>query len=267
MTALRTTMIALSLALLTATTTLAGGPPLITDDAGTVDVGKVEIELNGAYAHDKETASGVTTRSERHEAEMKVSTGLYKNLGISLAVPYTFSSQNNVNENVSTVEGFGDMALELKHSFAELWGTVFAVKPSVILPTGKYSAGLSDGRWQFGGALIATREFLDGAYALHANLGYENHTYRLAEQNDELRNHFWSGSIAGETQVMKGLTAVVDFGMATNPERRSNEPLVYALTGARYAIDDHLEINAGVKLGLTKPEDDLSILYGLILKF
>ena len=39
------------------------------------------------------------------------------------------------------------------------------------------------------------------------------------------------------------------------------------LTGARYEFDEHLDINAGIKLGLIEPEDDVSILYGLVLKF
>ena len=41
----------------------------------------------------------------------------------------------------------------------------------------------------------------------------------------------------------------------------------YALVGARYEINDRFEVNAGVKFGLTRPEDDLSVLYGLLLKF
>ena len=265
MTALRTTTIALSIALLTATSALAGGPPLITDDAGTVDVGKVEIELNGSYTHDKESTAGIITRSDRPEAEIKVSTGLYKDLGISLAAPYTFGARENVNGDVSTIDGFGDMTLELKYVFAELAGINFAIKPTIILPTGKYSAGLSEGRWRFGGTLIATKEFDEGNYALHANVGYEHHDYRV---DPELyRKDIWSGSIAGEMKLLKGLTGVLDLGLATNPDKGSNDLPVYALAGARYEINDHLDVNAGVKVGLTAPEDDLSVLYGLVLKF
>lgn len=32
-------------------------------------------------------------------------------------------------------------------------------------------------------------------------------------------------------------------------------------------VNRHLGINAGVKLGLTKPEEDISILYGMVLIF
>jgi len=264
MKALRSTTLALSFTLVTAGTALAG-PPLATDDAGTVDVGKVEIELNSSYGYNKQTVDGSTTKTNTVDGEVKITTGLYKDLGISLAIPYLFNERNNVDGDVSNVDGFGDMTLEVKYKFAELAGINLAIKPSVIVPTGKYSAGLSEGRWQFGSTLIATKEFEDGTYALHANLGYEYHHYR--EDDGSQRRNLWSGSIAGEAEIAKGLFAVADFGLATNPDKTTNELPVYALTGLRYEINDHLDIDAGIKFGLTKPETDVTALYGLVLKF
>jgi hypothetical protein len=267
MTALRITFVALSLALLTANTALAG-PPLATDDAGTVDVGKVELELNGSYTHDKERAFGVTTKCSRADAELKVTTGLYKNLGVSLAIPYNINERVKENDQlVGRADGFGDMTLEIKYAFAELAGISFAIKPAIIMPTGDYSAGLSEGRWQFDTTLIATKEFAEGAYALHANLGYGHHSYRDDEVRDATRSDLWSGSIAGEVEVAKGLFAVAELGLATTADKTTAELSACATAGARYEINDFLDVNAGVKLGLTRPEDDVSILYGLVLKF
>lgn len=264
---LRTTTAALAFALLTAGSALAG-PPLATDDAGTVDVGKVEIELGGSYVYNKETADGVTSKRNATDGAVKITTGLYKDLGISLAVPYTFSDRTKEDDQlVSDLSGFGDMSLELKYTFAELGGVNLAIKPAITLPTGKYSNGLSDGRWQFAATLIATKEFEDGKYALHANLGYAHNTYRTEEARETSRSNLWSGSIAGEAEVAKGLFVVADFGLGTNPDKGSNDLPVYALTGARYELTEFLDINAGVKVGLTKPEDDVSVLYGLVLKF
>ncbi len=254
--------------LVTTSSQVYAGPPLATDDAGTVEVGKVEIELNGGYTFDKESANGVTTKNSTADAEMKITTGLYKNLGISLAVPYTISERVKEDDQlVSKNDGFGDMTVELKYAFAELGGVNFAIKPSIILPTGKYSAGFSEGRWQFGTTLIASKEFQDGKYALHANLGYEHHSYRNEDVRAASRSDIWSGSIAGEVKAMDKLTVVADFGLATSVDNSTNEVPVYTLVGARYEITENLDINAGVKLGLTKPEDDVSVLYGLVLKF
>jgi len=267
MTALRTTTIAFSFAFLTTTSALAG-PPLATDDAGTVEFGKVEVELNGAYTHDKETAFGVTTKRSRSDAELKITTGLYKDMGISLAIPYSINERvKEGNQPVGKSDGFGDMTIDIKYAFAELAGITFAIKPSVIMPTGEYCDGLSEGRLQFGTTLIGTREFAEGNYAVHANLGYEHHEYRSSEARESSRSNLWSGSIAGEAKVMQGLTAVLDFGLATTADKSTSQLSACVLTGARYEIDDHLDIHAGVKLGLTKPEDDVSILYGLALNF
>ncbi len=269
MKALRSITVALTFALATSGSALAG-PPLATDDAGTVDVGKVEIELNGSYGYNKETVDGVTTKTNTNDAEIKITTGLYKNLGISLAIPYMINEREYIDGEeggVSNVDGFQDMTLEIKYDFLELAGINLAIKPSVVMPTGKYSNGLSDGRWQFGATLIATKEFDDGKYALHTNFGYGYNHYRTDEMMESTRSNIWSGSIAGEAEIVKGLTAVADFGLQTNPDKGSNDLPVYALTGLRYEINEHLDVDAGIKFGLTKPETDVTALYGLVLKF
>jgi hypothetical protein len=259
MTALRTTIVSLSFTLLTAASAMAGAP-LSTDDAGTIDVGAVEIDIGSSYTYDNE-ASVKTTASD---AELSVGTGLYKNLSINVAIPYLVSER--VKEDgvlAGEADGLGDMTIELKYAFAELAGVNLAIKPAVIIPTGK--SDLTENHWQYGATLIATKEFEEGKYALHANLGYGHHNY-----NDDVvgvRSNLWSGSVAGEMEVAKGLFAVADVGLATNPEEGADDMPVYALAGARYEINDHFEFNAGVKLGLTKPEDDLSVLYGLVMRF
>lgn len=269
MNALRTTVAALALALFTAGSALAG-PPLETDDAGTVDVGKVEIELNGSTMFDREKNNGVTEKTTATEGSVKITTGLYKDLGISLEIPYLFSERYKEDDVLmGTTDGFRDMTLEVKYAFAELAGINFAIKPTLTIPTGKYSAGLSDGRWQPGVVLIATKEFEDGKYALHANAGYEYHAYRLDTDRAEKRSNIWSASIAGEAEVLKGLFAVADFGLKSseNKDGYGSEMPVYGLFGARYEINEHLDVDAGVKVGLTKAEDDVTVLYGVVLKF
>lgn len=253
-------------ALVSAASVLAA-PPLITDDAGTVEPGKVEIELNGSYAYDHEIRDASSVRTNTTDAELKLTTGLLQNLGLSLVMPYTFQARTNENGAVSNIDGFGDMTLEVKYRFVELAGIKLAIKPTLIMPTGSYRKGLSEGRWQYGATLIATKEFDDGKYALHANVGYEHHEYRTAEEKAENRSNLWSGSVAGEAEVLKGLFAVADFGVATNQDKTSNDLPVYALTGLRYELGEHLDIDAGVKFGLTRPEADVTALYGLVLKF
>lgn len=135
----------------------------------------------------------------------------------------------------------------------------------MLLPTGNYSRGLSEGRWQFGGKLIATKQFDDGRYAVHANLGYEYHHYR--KDDGSQRRNLWSGSVAGEVELLNGLFGVADFGVATTEDKSTNDIKAYAMGGFRYELCGFSDIYAGVKFALSRPEDDLTVLYGLLFKF
>lgn len=260
-------IVAVMLLLLLATSAYAG-PPLTTDDTGTVETGKFEIELSSSYIHDKERINGISTGRDIFAGETRLTTGLYKNVAVSLALPYTFSDRTREDGNLTgKADGFGDMSVELKYTFAESAGFAFAVKPSLIIPTGRYSAGLSEGRWQFGGTLIATGEFADGAYALHANLGYDHHDYRTEQARSSNHRNLRFGSLAGEARVAKGLTAVAELGLSTTQDSSTKELTSFAQAGARYEVSEQLDVYAGFKSGLTKPEDDLTVCYGLVLKF
>lgn len=156
MSLLRRVIFGISLVVATTGSAFAGAP-LETDDASTVDVGKFEVSLSGSYTRDKEGTSKVTS----HGAELGITTGLYKNLGISVALPYTFSSrEKDSGVLVSKDDGFGDMSLDLKYVFAEVSGVNLAIRPGVVLPSGKSS--LTEDHVQYTAALITTREFNDG---------------------------------------------------------------------------------------------------------
>lgn len=267
MTALRATALALSLAILTASSALAA-PPLATDDAGTVAVGSFEVEINGFYATDKHHAGVTTCNASASSTEIKFSTGLFKDISGSLVLPYTFSLRETEDgEMAHKSQGLGDLTLEIKYGFAELAGINLAIKPSLVAPTGRYSQGLSEGHWHGSITMIASKEFADGAYALHANVGYEHHRYRTHTLRSTTHGNLWTGSIAGEAELLKGLVLVADVGIGSNPIRGDHEPPIYALTGARFEINELLDINAGIKFGLTEPETDITALYGLMLKF
>lgn len=263
MIALRTSStLALTFALLTSGSALAC-PPLFTDDAGTIDVGSVEIGIGGGYIYDKESDAGSTTKTNSHEAELNIGTGLYKDVGVCIAVPYLMSERVKVDGALDSNEkSFGDISVELKYAFAELSGVNLAIKPAITLPTGKDS--LSDDHIQYGATLIATKEFNEGAYAIHANLGYERHTCR---NNGDGRENLWSLSIAGEAEVAKSLFAVADFGLSSNEDPAASTLPAYALAGMRYELNDTLDLSAGVQFGLTSPADDLNIVYGVTIKF
>lgn len=243
--------------------TALAGPPLGTDDTGTVEPGHAEVEVGFNYGYDKETDGGSTVKSNVFDAGVKVTTGIVKNLGISLAVPYTFNERVKVDGVLdSDWDGFGDMTLEVKYAFAELGGVSLAIKPVIDLPVGKDT----DGKLHAGASLIASTEFQEGAYALHANVNYMHHEFSKADRAGA-RTDLWSASIGGEAEVVKGLVAVADFALAANGEKGNDKMLSSALVGARYEVSEMLDVFTGVKMGLTNIETDLGVTGGFFLKF
>jgi len=249
-------------------TTAAQAGLLATDGAEPVEARQIELELNGSYTIDKARSSGMTAKCHSSNGDITLTAGIVKGLDVSVGLPYTFAAREKENGVLTgKTEGLNDMTLELKYQFFNHDGFKLTIKPGLILPTGKESKGLSDGRTGFTAALIATREFVDGKFALHAHAGFEQHNYKEKQLDAVSRSDFFRFSVAGEVEVAEGLKLAADFGLATNPDQGSSTPAVYALYGGIYEIVRNLETYAGVKAGLTRPEDDLTGLLGLKLKF
>lgn len=263
---LKTTALLIALMSLSAHTVSAG--LLLTDNADPVEIRHLELEINGIYQDDSEKSSGVSIRTSSTDADITMTTGVARGLDLAVVLPYTVTGREEVNGSMtSRVDGFSDMTVDLKYQFLDLGGVKLAVKPGIILPTGKYSEGFSDGRAGFRAKLIATKEFHEGKVALHANAGYEQHDYRDAAVRETTRGSIYSFSAACEVEVAGGLKIALDSGIYTNLDKNSNTPHAYALTGAKYEFDKAVEVYAGMVVGLTNPEADLIARYGIVFKF
>lgn len=241
---------------------------LNTDSADPVEAKHVEVELNGSYMADNSKDGGVTTRSRSTDGDISVTAGIAKGMDIAFSLPYTFGSREKVNGDLtSRTDGFNDMTVDLKYQFLEINGLKLAIKPGIILPTGKSSEGLSDEKFGFAAALIATREFYDGKVAVHANADYGRHNFKDDAVRDATRPDFFTFLIACEAEAAAGLKLAVEVGFATNSNKADNTPHVYTTVGAKYELSRVLEGYAGIKTGLTAPEADLAALLGIVLKF
>lgn len=242
-----------------------GAHPLITDDTGTQGKGKFQLELNGEYGHDSESEVGVSSRETGGSLETVLSAGLIDSVDLVLAVPYKWSRVKE-NDTVSTdTDGLGDVSLELKWRFFEKNGFSLAFKPAVSFPSGNADKGLGTGKVGYGATLIATQE-LD-PFAVHLNLAYSHTPFKLKEDRDANRRDIWHASIAGTAEVMEGLQLAANVGLETNPDQTSNTPPVFCVAGAIYSVTEWLDVDLGVKVGLTKPETDVSLLAGLAVRF
>jgi hypothetical protein len=239
--------------------------PLITDDSGTQGKGKFQVEVNGEDGHDSESDQGVKIRENGGSLETVFSAGLIDSADLVLAVPYEWGRVKEDGIVSWDEDGVGDVSLELKWRFFEKNGFSLAVKPAVSFPSGNADKGLGSGKVGYGVTLIASHEF--DPFAVHVNLGYSHTNFKLDEDRDANRGDIWHASVAGSAEVMKGLQLVANVGLETNPDKTSDTPPVFMIAGAIYSITDYLDVDLGVKVGLTKPETDVSVLAGVAVRF
>lgn len=249
-------------------TTTAYAGLLSTDSAEPVEAKHVELELNGSYMADNTNSGGVTTKTRSTDSDITLTVGIANKTDIAICLPYTFGSREKINGNLtSRQDGFNDMSVDLKFQFLELDGLKMAIKAGIILPTGKRSERLSDEKIGFATALIATREFYNGKFAMHFNADYGHHNFKNDAVRDATRPDFFAFSVACEAETGEQLKLAAETGIATNSDKTDNRLHAFMTVGAKYELSKLLEGYAGIKAGLTSPEVDAAILFGIILKF
>jgi hypothetical protein len=75
------------------------------------------------------------------------------------------------------------------------------------------------------------------------------------------------GSLASTVEVIKNLKLVGNIGLERNTDRNLNIPNAFILGGVIYSPLENFDIDFGVKGGLTKPEEDYTILVGITWRF
>jgi len=229
--------------------------PLITDDAGTQGKGKFQLEINAQYGRDdNEGAIQHTT-----PAVTALTYGVIEPVDVSIGVPYQWIKTRD-SETTERHDGFGDVVLAVKWRFYETDGFSFALKPAVTFPTGDEDKGLGTGKVTYSLFFITTKELKP--WAFHLNLGYIGNENKLDQ-----RVPLWHASIAAELTVAMGFKVVVNTGIQRNTDKGSHTAPAFLLGGVVYSITDDIDIDAGYKYGLTKPEVDNTVLAGMTFRF
>jgi len=235
--------------------------PLITDDTGVQGKGKMQIELNGEYASDRETnASDEEIVTRDAEAAVSFTYGISDSIDGVIGVPYVWSEIHDSASTHESAKGISDMSVEVKWRFFEKEGFSLGLKPGMSIPTGDDEKGLGTGKYGFSAYFIATYEA--GQWAFHANLGY----IRNNNKDDERKN-LSHASLASELAITENLKAVVNVGIDRNPDCTSDKDPVFLIGGLIFALSEDFEIDAGIKKGMTDPEADTTALAGMTARF
>ena len=230
--------------------------PLITDDAGTQGKGKFQLEINGQYGHDKDDDGVVQSTTP---AASTLTYGIIDSVDVIVGIPYEWLKVKD-SQSTSSQSGISDVAVALKWRFYETDGFSFALKPGITLPTGDKDKQLGTGKVTYSAFFITTKELKP--WAFHLNLGYIGNENKLDQ-----RVSLWHASVAAEVEVAKGLKLVANTGIQRNSDRDSHTDPAFVLGGLVYSITENIDIDAGYKHGLTKPEVDNNVLAGMTFRF
>ncbi|MDH4164102.1 MAG: transporter [Nitrospirota bacterium] len=239
--------------------------PLISDDTGTQGTGKFQLEVNGEYGSDREESQGIETTERAVEAGVTLAYGASDTVDVIIGIPYlqVEGRETDITIPASTLiseKGLSDVAVELKWRFFEREGLSMALKPGISMPTGDEEKGLGAGKYGFGMFFIATEEFKPLTF--HQNIGYIRNSNRFDERED-----IYHVSVACEYELVEGLRVVANIGQERNPDKASDRDPAFGLIGIIYAITEHIDVDGGVKIGITDPETDRTVLAGMAVRF
>lgn len=245
------------LALSTPGATLAGHP-LSSDDTGTQGRGNFQLELNGQYDHDKEDS--VTTTGG--QVASALSYGIAESLDIVIGTPYLWNKEESDDQSVDSSEnGISDTSLDIKFRFYEEDGLSFAVKPGLSFPTGDDDKGLGAGKMGYHLYLIGMKE--SGPWSFLANLGY----IRNETDSESSEKNIWHASVAAIYTLNDQWKVAADLVAERNSDKDNKNDPVSSILGVIYSPTKDIDLDCGVKTGLTSSETDWSLLAGVTFRF
>jgi hypothetical protein len=257
---------ALALASLAAPAPGRAAHPLENDDTGTLGAGRAQVELTTEAGQDRNRSVGTAALGHRGAAEATVTLGLRHDADLVVTLPTLWRHEGPAaGAPAAWVDGLGDIAIALKWRVLELAALSLAVKPGLTLPSGDVSHGLGTGRVCAGATLITSLQ-LD-RLAFHLEAGLDHLEFARPADRRASRADLWHASLAAAAEVRPGLQLVANLGLAANEEAAQRTPPAFALCGVIWAMAQDVEMDLGLKVGLSEPETDLALLAGLTARF
>ena len=220
------------------------GRPLDTEDTGTAEPGKAEIEISGEFARNPEDrtwlAKGVLSLGVVPRLEVRIESTL-----LSL----------DPDEGRGR-GGIGDSLVGLKYRLLDDVDAIPAVLGAltVRLPTGDEDRGLGAENVDVGLLAVASKTF--GPVTLTGNGGYT-----FVTRDRELE--FWTLAAAVEYRAAAAWSLLGEV-VNTLPSHRGSATAVLR-AGTTYAVHPRVKLDVGVGFGVTRQSPDVLITFGVTL--
>jgi len=235
-----------------------------TESPYTVDAGHMQLEMDlVSYSYDR--------RNPQHEAR-RVQTlnilstnfkiGLLNNLDFQLVSDnfLWFREEDLRTNQADETTGAGDTTLRFK---LNLWGndggkSAFGLMPFVTFPTATNDLGVQD--TEFGLILpLALSLPHDFSVGLMTEFDF------VRDERDDL-NFIWVNSATVSHEIVKKLDGYVEIFTAVDPDRTSSAEITFDF-GVTYAVNENVQLDAGLNIGVTREPDDWNPFVGLSIRY
>ena len=236
-----------------------------TESAYTVDAGHFQVETDVVnYSYDAHNMARDHTISESLGiASFNFKVGLLNNWDVQFVVPtYNVARVRDRRTGARDTErGFGDFILRSK---INLWGndggdTAFALMPYVKFPT----AGHDLGNDAFEGGLIAPF-----ALALPAGWGMGLMTQLDINEDGDAHGHHpeFVNTVTFAHDIVGNLGGYVEFFSLVSTDDDADWVGTVDL-GLTYGLNENIQLDAGINIGVTRSADDLNPFLGITWRF
>ncbi len=222
--------------------------PDTTESPFTVDRGHFQVEVEMASM----------TRDGSGESYALGEMNLKYGIGTNTDLQWVVSSYEH---EAGGAEGFGDMQLRLKHN---LWGndggeTALAIMPFIQIPTG--SSGVTSGEVEGGIILPFGIEGANGwGYGLQAEVDL------VADELSDGHHFEFLASATAAYDLTETLGCFFELvGIVGEGAEAGTE--AYFNTGLTHALAEQVQLDGGVRVGLTNDSDDFTPFVGISAKF
>lgn len=222
--------------------------PDTTESPFTVDRGHFQVEVEMASM----------TRDGRGESYALGEMNLKFGIGTDTDLQWVLSSYEH---EAGGAEGFGDMQIRLKQN---LWGneggeTALAIMPFIQIPTG--SSGVTSGEVEGGIILPFGIEGSNGwGYGLQAEVDLVADELSDGHHVEFLASATAAHDLTESLGCFFELVGIVGEGAEAGTE-------AYFNTGLTHALAEQLQLDGGLRVGLTNDSDDFTPFVGISAKF
>ena len=222
--------------------------PMVTDDTQTQGTGKNQLEIN---------SDRVTQWDDSNQTvgDVTYTYGLTDSVDLIADQPSVLTNPR----------GLGDTSLGAKWRFYENGNTSVGLKSGVSLADANAKKGFGSGRNNLAMLLIVSH--VSGNWDFNYNLGMTTNRFKYRSIQAANRKQLWLLSTATTYALTPKLKLAGDLVITSNPDVTSRQYPAFAIAGLIYSPVNSIDIDVGLRMGLT----DVAIKHqygaGLTLRF